>query len=339
MDRSRTSAESPAGEAEITSDTGFWTGGLVLGGLFACAAGTVLAVGPHYSPDLSWIARNFREMGIFSGALIGGGTMCAILAGMSHKLRNIGKQMRSAEEALECTQTLALGMRHMVDRMTRMQAEVTEVREGIKGILRVAQEQNNVKVAGMQVDATFHLAASMDQMSMRLEDRMRAQESTFESRLNDLLGSVAAEHARKEDFLSYQDNFNGGEDILDAPKVEFGPDLNEEPQLPLEELDYEEMEIFVELDEDSDIDDEEEVCDVTQFDWNDIELPSDGLGLLDELDEDGSMFDEEMSVENDKKLDRAPSLLPSGSIEAEEELFTEDDLNQAWKVFKRQRKD
>lgn len=339
MDRSTNQGVPSPAKAEREMGSTLITGSLVLGGLVAVVGGLFLAVGPPYSSEVSWIARRFGEMGISSGAVIGSGVLCAVMGFVANRIARVGQQMRSAEEAMKCTQDLSLANRHMVARITRMHAEVNEVKEGISGLIRIAKEQTSAKVAGMQVDATYRLAASMDQMGMRIEDRMQAQESTIESRLMELFGSLSSSHEQLQTLLNHRpDSFD--EDMLDTAPLRHEPVFDAEARLPHEdELDDNELqlEVFVDLEDEleEDFDDgepQEGPIDVSQFDWDSIEVEPtmEGLGLLDELDDEGIP----RNSASNGDLDQAPSLLP-GKDPSEE--FSEEALEKAWRDFKRRR--
>lgn len=340
MERSTTEVDPSSANAERASDGKAMAWTVTVGGFLACAGGLLLAAGPAYSPELSWIARRFGEMGISSGAVIGSGLVCGALGMVLNRLSRVGGQMRSAEDGLKVTETISISMRQLVARMTRLHAETAEFKEGLNGLLRLAQEQSSTKVAGMQVDATYRLAASMDQMCMRLEDRMRAQESTFDSRLMDLYGSLSAAHQQIQSLLNQrEDQSFDSNDLLDAGHIEFDADIDAQPRLPEEPADNE-LEVFVDLEEEFEPDPEAEVPHVSEFDWDSIEIEPtiEGLGLLDELDDEGVPVDAAAPPPSPSNLERAPSLLPFDDS-ASDKRFSEEALEKAWKDFKRRRDD
>jgi hypothetical protein len=309
-------------------------------GLLAVVGGLLLALGPRLAPELAWIARSLHKLGIDSGAVVGTGVLSILLAWLSYQVRGVGAQMRTAEEALHCTQAFSLGMRQMVDRMTRQQVELGELREGQKALLRLNQEQAGAQTAGMQVDATYSLAASTDQLGRRLEDRLRSQESTFESRFLDVLGSLAATQAQLSGLLEAGDFSRVTDDLLDGPPSEMRLNLDAAPCLPCAEQDGDEFEVYVELEEEPD-EDEGEVCDVRSFDWNAVVLPEklveEGLGLLDELDEDGAPVESPVAAEEVASLDSVPSLAREEGAEYGAGLFSEQALEEAWQAFRRRK--
>ena len=301
------------------------------------ALGLVLAIGPDHSPKLSWIARSLGEHGLLSGTIIGSGVLCACLALLSDQVRRVGTQMRTAEEAIHCTQALSLGMRQLVDRISLLHVELGELKEGQKAHLRLAQEQASAQTSGMQVDATYRLAASMDQLGRRFEDRMKSQETTFEGRFLDLLGSISATQEQLHGMLEEAPARLGPDgrldararivpdDLLDAPPAALPCDLELEPSFREELDDGEELEISVELEEDSSPDGD--APDVASFDWDKVKLPvreeelsamDNGLGLLDELDQDG-----------------IDPTVREGIARSGAELFSEEALEEAWQAFRR----
>jgi hypothetical protein len=171
---------------------------------------------------------------------------------------------------------------------------------------------------------------------MRLEDRMQAQESTIDSRLMDLFGSLEATQEEVRHLLAQQEaqlkKTLEAVEIFDTASSEIHLDLESAPLLP-GEPDEGELEVFVDLDEEPEDDPSAEECDPSKFDWDSIEVgPTiEGLGLLDELDDEG------VPLTEDPLLEEAPSLLTGNDRDHEGNLFSEEDLQRAWQDFKRRR--
>jgi len=310
-------------------------------GISAMACGLALGLGPELTPELSWITKRLGEAGVSSGVVFGCGVLTLFLAHVTRLAREAGTQMRSAEEAMHCTQTISLGMRQMVDRITRLHVELGELKEGQRGLLRVAQDQAGAQTSGMQVDATYRLAASMDQLGRRFEDRMQSQEHTIEGRFLDLLDTISAtqeqlrhtieEHAPQDELV---------DDLLDAPPAQVDWDLEAEPSLPCDGQVLEELELEVELEEDPTA--APDAPDVASFDWDSVVLPParepepewQGLGLLDELDPDDNPQEESLPDVNS-----VPPIVPSDLSEQGPELFSEEALKEAWEAFKQRKKE
>lgn len=308
-------------------------------GTSAMACGLTLGVGPELSPELSWISRRLGEAGVSSGVVFGCGVLALFLAHVTRLAREAGTQMRSAEEAMHCTQTISVGMRQMVDRITRLHVELGELKEGQRGLLRVAQDQAGAKTSGMQVDATYRLAASMDQLDRRFEDRLQSQQQAIEGRFLDLLATISSTQEQLRHTIEEQ--APQGEvldDLLDAPPAQVDWDLEAEPSLPCDGQVLEELELEVELEQDPTP--ASDATDVASFDWDSVVLPParepepewEGLGLLDELDPDDDHQQEPLPDVNSM-----PPIVPSDISEQGPGLFSEEALKEAWEAF-RQRK-
>ncbi len=352
---------------------GGWTWILSFVGLSLLGAGGYLALAPRLGPDATWIALSLSKAGVQAGTVVVGGVvllgMAIVCAGQSRLVRGAHSLPRISRDLGE----LRKGQKRLADRFGTLHLEMSVLQEANKTLLRAAQDQSAVQAAGMQVDATFRLAASMDQLGARLEGRLEDQRSDLESRLGDLNGSVRETRAHVEQWLRLHFDELGEEDP-DRGEVELeeaeewepsltlegfgpgedGPDWDPDTPAELPEFDdLEELEILVTLDEDeeteedspfldlrpwgeSEIDEEEgdEVwCEEAHpsplevealadpLSWNLEEDEEVDLGLLDVLDEDGTLID---GKEAPPVAESMPSPPPIGSTR-DTEVEQEDD--------------
>ena len=388
-----------AGAASNDSKTGPWTALLGTAGCLAIGAGGFLAMGARLSPEAAWIAKSFGRMGIESGVLIGSGVICSALAIITQQVHRVGLKMRAAEEAVRCTHQLGQGMRLLVDRMTSLHAELSDLTDSHAAGLRLLQEQVKNQTSGMQVDATYRLAASMDQLGRQLDERLNAQEQSSDEKFSDLDRSLEESREEVRSMLE-ETRVHRREDLLERMSPDGTEvDLEGEPLLEEDDLFGEgELELSVELEEFPDdgtsgfdengfdlASEDAPKIDVTKFNWDDIEIPerikADGLGfldefeeaenlpgplpsagttqlewedtpksamktpaedlgLLDELGDDGLPSSEEESEPQQPvaSAEAVPSLVKDSSVLlealAEPDLFSKEDLEEAWKAFR-----
>ena len=309
-------------------------------GTSAVACGLALGVGPELSPELSWLSRRLGEAGVSSGVVFGCGVLALFLAHVTRLAREAGAQMRSAEEAMHCTQAISVGMRQMVDRITRLHVELGELKEGQRGLLRVAQDQAGAQTSGMQVDATYRLAASMDQLGRRFEDRLQSQQQAIEDRFLDLLATITSTQEQLRHTIEQQPLDGVIDDLLDGPPAQVDWDLEAEPSLPCEGQALEELELEIELEQDPTP--ASDAPDVASFDWDSVVLPParepepewEDLGLLDELDPEDDHPQEPLPDVNS-----VPPIVPSDLSQQGPELFSEEALKEAWEAFRQRKKE
>ena len=330
---------------------GGWIWILAFVGLSMLAAGGYLALATRIGTGAAWTAQRLAEAGVSSGALLVGGVitmgLALVCAGQSRLVRGAHSLPRISRELGE----LRKGQKRLADRFGTLHLEMSVLQEANKTLLRAAQDQSAVQSAGMQVDATFRLAASMDQLGARLEGRLEDQRSKLENRLGDLVGSVqeTREHVAQWLQLHCDETSQGKRESLDESSEDaLVLEESDEPSLTLESAgswndypewdpdapaelpdfdDFDELEVLVTLDEEFDDEDDEDdtpLLDLTP--WDELNLddeeeqtleaavrfeveqateveteeeePSElagdddfDLGLLDVLDEDGTLID------------------------------------------------
>lgn len=251
--------------------SGLWTPILALAGLVMVSGGGILALAPQLGSEVSWVAEKMAHGGPHSGAVAAGGIvllgLAIVCAGQSRVLRGSCSLSRLAAELSE----LRKGQKRLADRFGTLHLEMSVLQEANKTLLRAAQDQSAVQAAGMQVDATYRLAASMDQLGARLEGRLEDQRSDLESRLGDLSGSLreTRDHVEQwlhrnlsavdpsEEKLGENEQEEEEEDREPGMTLErFGSGLDEElldlnapARLPEHDDDFEELEVLVTLEE------------------------------------------------------------------------------------------
>jgi FtsZ-binding cell division protein ZapB len=294
-----------SGEAARSGST--WAGVLSTTGLAVTTAGAALALGPPSVPELAEAASRLLAAGIQPGVVLFGGLVTTGLGVVLGRVSALGGQLRSAEESMEVIQTLSLSMRHLVERVTRLSAELGELKEADRALLRLAQDRTGAEAAGQQVDATFRLAASVDRLERRLEERLSGHEQALGSRVDQLglaLGGA-------------QDQLRG----LLATTCRLGEQLERLEEFAARagetaEGGDEPLEITVELDPELDDGDgrgDEPAPHPSSFDWDSVRIPGrqaeTGMGFLD-------AFEDEPSVAAPLPGDAPADLASAGAVKA-----------------------
>ncbi len=325
MQRSNENTKQEEQEPKKATNGAVWTGLLATGGLIATGAGLALAFGPGFVPELGWIAKKLGQVGFDSGVLFGTGVLCTALSVVIGRVNTVGGQLRAAEDSMEIVTTLGIGMRHLVERMTRLHAELGELKEGNRAVMHMVKEQSETESTGMQVDATFRLAASVDQLDRKIEERLGAHDTKFGGRFTDFDGRIGE---LSSTVTGSQDQLRGltatccqlGEQLASLEETTRRVAEASEAQLeatqkaaasisagstPKLELDTtpkfdskatttdEELEIFVDLEDEVSASKENEVPHPASFDWDNVNVPksvkSEGLGVLDEIEDEAPL--------------------------------------------------
>lgn len=312
MQRSNENSKHEEREPQKATNGAVWTGLLATGGLIAAGAGIALAFGPNFVPELGWIGKKLGRVGFDSGVVFGTGVLCTALSVVIGRINTIGGQLRAAEDSMEIVTTLGIGMRHLVERMTRLHAELGELKEGNRAVMHMIKEQTETESSGMQVDATFRLAASVDQLDRKIEQRLGAHDKTFDGRFTEFDGrigelntSVAGSQDQLrgltatccqlgEQLVSLEEATTrmakANEEQLEVAKRAPAPTpppaptktstsisplkLDATPKLETKTLGQdEELEVVVDLEEPTQESDETEVPHVSSFNWDGVQVP------------------------------------------------------------------
>ncbi len=328
-----------------------------LGGL-AIVGGGALAFGSQISPGMGWIARSLGRIGLDSGVAIGCGVISIGVSIVFRQLHRMNAKLAAAEESVERTEFLSLAMRQLSETMNVIHSEICELKDHQIAMMQADQDGNVAESVGMQVDATYRLASSIDQLGANFETRLGQQTELVMDSLRQFSESISS----KQDELSSL--IEEAAQDADERWPEYDPGtLNSEPRLKGrngfgEYEDDEELQVEVELEGWEEI--TESKVDVSSYDWDSVKIPeqhrktdlgmlddisdvesipaplpkqesskagNDGLGLLDELSEDGRRVEQE----------EPPSLVRGNSIplkKAQEPSgLSDDDLEEAWDVF------
>ncbi|MCB9916096.1 MAG: hypothetical protein H6828_13290 [Planctomycetes bacterium] len=272
-----------------------WVGGMFLASLATLGVSVGMTRAAELGPRAEWWTLKLERGGLAAGDFLLAGLAGFALTLLGWQLARLSRRWAAVENALGSVQDMELAVASVRTRIGRVHLEVTSLQEANKALLRLAQDQSAVQAAGMQIDATYRLAASMDQLGERLDARLNSHRADLGNLLDELNTSVRA--AREQlDLLAME-----GADA--APHdAELMP-LCDEAILPEPPSD-EDLEVEVTLEETND---GEPRIDPSQFDWGAPPDPEDargevdpvleGLSLLDALDSVPSLVEQRAEVE------------------------------------------
>jgi hypothetical protein len=279
------------------SFSGIWTVFFATIGAIGIIGGTLLALAPAFGGDPGWVSENLRRVGIESGTFLTSGVICIGLALVSLRLKKVNSKLEAAQQTVERTEFLSLSVNQMAERMTILHAELCGLKDSHAAGLRFIQEQSATEAVGMQVDATFRLASSIDQLGARFEARLIEQAQAAQLCFQKLDAAVASQQEQLQDLLTTAENNKvteqieitqaGNDEEEEATWPGFdGGHLEAEPLLACGD-EFQEIELEVELD---DAEGDQAMPDVASYDWEAIRIPEEhrvhDLGLLDQIELD-----------------------------------------------------
>ena len=249
-DERREPAATHASRAPRTRSKGKEGGLLQFLGLLCAGAGLALSVLPRFSWKANQIMVGFDSLGVHGGTLLMGGLVLMALGLVRRALdADKGQDERDNELLLEQVATDLIHTRTALDELRESTTELAGKLEALREETAAAEARDDAPASQPQLaqDALFSLAASLDKLGARVDQRLKAYHTTVQESLDELASSV--EHSRRslEERLSV------------APAPQFAEDSTVYAQ-PEAEL----------------------ACDAPAA----VEPPRGSLGLLDSLDDD-----------------------------------------------------
>lgn len=168
-------------------------GFLFLFGLALIALGAGFAFAPHYSWQVTKIARQATALGMQNGALVVGGLVVLGL-GLVARLSGGSAPSHDYRGELEALQSEYSMLNEQVSsKLAQLRTSLMQVHESVMAVSanqQAQQQVESVKAPGNDhsQDAIFRLAASLDQLHAHLDERVHAVDlqlrSGFEALLN-----------------------------------------------------------------------------------------------------------------------------------------------------------
>jgi hypothetical protein len=171
---------------------------LLLSGLATTILGLALSILPIFSWQAHQIMNGLDVLGVHGGALAVGGMMLIGL-GMIRGQVQANASLADSGVDSEIVEEMAadvVQMRNAVDHMqmvvSGMQGELKTVRDEIVAAMPqpVAPVVNEVPAGGGNEDAIFRLAASLDKVGAKIEERLKAQFTELQGRIDSVESSV-----------------------------------------------------------------------------------------------------------------------------------------------------
>lgn len=171
---------------------------LLLAGLLCTGAGTAFAMAPRVSWHLAKIARAASELGIASGEMLVGG---AVLLASSFLARSLARARAAAEQAAEAqasapklrlvTEQIALDVSHLQRDIQHISQQVAEIAQAQHSLLVAQPRRGGPPSQNEAADGLFRLAASLDQLHARVDERFQATQNEFLACVDKLAQQVA----------------------------------------------------------------------------------------------------------------------------------------------------
>ncbi len=171
-----------------------WMGSLLfsLAGLLAGVGGALCAYGPQLLPAQAELFAHAASRGITSGALW---CVAAVMFSLSVLARALGRNLeilaQSDDNSLLIEQ-IVMDLSQTRTSMQELRVEFVYLKEHISNLGRDLPAQIATANESTTRDAMYRLAASLDQVGARLEQRIRTQHGTLEGTLQEVQQSLQA---------------------------------------------------------------------------------------------------------------------------------------------------
>ena len=174
---------------------------LLFFGFVCIVGGSALSLLPQFSWKAEQVLNGFDHMGIHGGAVAIGGLVLVGLGLVRRQVSASGKLGGDYEdllfEQIAADIVLTRGtLDHLQDVTESMQAEIAGLSRDLPGLSRevarlAAQPPPQPQVVtGGNDDALYGLAASLDKLGARLEQRLKAQHDALQSHLGDMASTL-----------------------------------------------------------------------------------------------------------------------------------------------------
>lgn len=163
---------------------------LFAGGLLAAAGGAFLGFGAHFLPAQAHLVQQISARGVTTGVLWG---TAALLIGIGIVARRIGRGLDlvgDREEEAFALEQLASDVAQSRASLQELRVEFVYLKDALGTLGRDLPTRLSEASENSTRDAMYRLAASLDQVGARLEQRIRSQQGTLEETLRELHSSL-----------------------------------------------------------------------------------------------------------------------------------------------------
>ncbi len=164
---------------------------LMMCGVMLWIGAAALMSVPGFVPQYAWIFRHAAKHGITSGPLLMFGLCLFGLGFVARAIAAPKDELAESQERLRYDQ-ISGELTIVREGLDAARADLAIVQSAAQSALEVAQAEQANAAAENRQDAIFRLAASLDQVGARLDQRVQAQQSAIQSTLHELGQSIQA---------------------------------------------------------------------------------------------------------------------------------------------------
>jgi hypothetical protein len=217
-DEPRSSALRRSAKPRESKGGNFESNVLILFGLLCIVGGAALSILPRFSWKAEQVLSGFDHLGIHGGAVAIGGMVLVGLGLVRRQLGNQGGPGASYDDLLfeQVAADIVLtrgGLERLQDLTSDMQSELSNLSREVSRL--ASQPAPQPVVTGGNEDALFGLAASLDKLGARLEQRLKAQHDALQTNLEQMSESLM--NTRSELEASYASQLASAQALAQAP--------------------------------------------------------------------------------------------------------------------------
>ncbi len=200
-DRNPRVETAPRAPATARAHTGSDAAFMMALGITSALAGAALTIGPTVSWKLTQVSAGMKDLGVQGGVLLIGGLILISMALLRRgQIALSTPSIEQAEDRLLLEQLTKESIRTGQD-LVRVESELVRLQSGVANSLqefedRVALSTRDV-IAAMpsnensgSEEAIYRLAASLDQVGMRIEQRLKTQYGALQDHLEDVGAAI-----------------------------------------------------------------------------------------------------------------------------------------------------
>jgi hypothetical protein len=171
-----------------------WMGSMLfsIGGLVAGLCGALSAFGPRLLPAQTQLFERAAANGLTAGLLWG---VAAVMFSLSVLARSLGRNVEALAQSDDLglvVEQIASDLAQTRTSMQELRVEFVYLKEHVTSMGRDLPTQIASTNESTTRDAMYRLAASLDQVGARLEQRIRSQHGTLEGTLQEVQQSLKA---------------------------------------------------------------------------------------------------------------------------------------------------
>jgi hypothetical protein len=223
-DEPRSSALRRSAKPRESKGGNFESNVLILFGLLCIVGGAALSILPRFSWKAEQVLSGFDHLGIHGGAVAIGGMVLVGLGLVRRQLGNQGGPGASYDDLLfeQVAADIVLtrgGLERLQDLTSDMQSELSNLSREVSRL--ASQPAPQPVVTGGNEDALFGLAASLDKLGARLEQRLKAQHDALQDNLAEMSESLM--NTRRDLEASYSSQLASAQALAPALALEPAP--------------------------------------------------------------------------------------------------------------------